>query len=205
MRDLHKQVGIAAFVLVPALVVVGIILAPTIYHQVWSGAHFGPPQVRDGADAGAAAAREYPAAADQRRACCSRCSSAIGLERADDAIRGLHKRMMIPGDGGSARRGDRPDGVAADHAAGQPDGRAICMLSRWLRRCWCGTWSATAGCTRPIWCGCRSILPVLLTDVPAVGHAVVACDGAGDHGGLSCFPGSNDQRSRAALRAAARR
>jgi hypothetical protein len=43
---LHKRVGIAAFVLVPALVVVGFILAPTMYHQVWAGAHFGPPQVR---------------------------------------------------------------------------------------------------------------------------------------------------------------
>jgi hypothetical protein len=43
---LHKQVGIVAFVLVPALVVVGMILAPTIYHQVWGGAHFGPPPVR---------------------------------------------------------------------------------------------------------------------------------------------------------------
>lgn len=44
--ELHKRVGIAAFVLVPALVVVGFILAPTMYHQVWGGAHFGPPQVR---------------------------------------------------------------------------------------------------------------------------------------------------------------
>lgn len=43
---LHKQVGIAAFVLVPALVVVGFILAPTMYYQVWGGANFGPPQVR---------------------------------------------------------------------------------------------------------------------------------------------------------------
>jgi hypothetical protein len=43
---LHKQVGIAAFVLVPALVVVGMILAPTIYHQVWGAAHYGPPQVQ---------------------------------------------------------------------------------------------------------------------------------------------------------------
>lgn len=43
---LHKQVGIAAFVLVPALVVAGLILAPTMYHQVWGGAHFGPPDVR---------------------------------------------------------------------------------------------------------------------------------------------------------------
>jgi len=43
---LHKQVGIAAFVLVPALVAVGLILAPTMYWQVWGGAHFGPPEVR---------------------------------------------------------------------------------------------------------------------------------------------------------------
>ena len=44
--EMHKRVGIAAFVLVPALVIVGSILAPTMYHQVWDGAHFGPPQVR---------------------------------------------------------------------------------------------------------------------------------------------------------------
>jgi hypothetical protein len=43
---LHKQVGIAAFVLVPVLVVVGCIHAPTIYHQVWNAAHHGPPQVQ---------------------------------------------------------------------------------------------------------------------------------------------------------------
>jgi hypothetical protein len=43
---LHKQVGMAAFVLVPALVVVGMILAPTVYHTVWDGAHHGPPQVQ---------------------------------------------------------------------------------------------------------------------------------------------------------------
>ena len=71
---LHKQVGIAAFVLVPALVVVGFILAPTIYHQVWGGAHFGPPAGAGGADAGAADAGEYPAAADAHAGSCSRCS-----------------------------------------------------------------------------------------------------------------------------------
>jgi hypothetical protein len=44
--ELHKQVGIAAFVLVPALVVVGMILAPTMYHMAWDGAHHGPPEVQ---------------------------------------------------------------------------------------------------------------------------------------------------------------
>jgi hypothetical protein len=44
--DLHRRLGLAGIVLAPALVVVGFILAPTIYHQVWGGAQFGPPPVR---------------------------------------------------------------------------------------------------------------------------------------------------------------
>jgi hypothetical protein len=43
---LHKQVGIAAFVLVPAIVIAGFIVAPTMYHQLWGGATFGPSKVR---------------------------------------------------------------------------------------------------------------------------------------------------------------
>jgi hypothetical protein len=43
---LHKRVGIAAFVLVPVLVVAGLILAPTIYHQVWNFAQTGPRNLR---------------------------------------------------------------------------------------------------------------------------------------------------------------
>jgi hypothetical protein len=34
--ELHKKVGIAAFVLVPVLVLVGIVLAPTMYYQTWN-------------------------------------------------------------------------------------------------------------------------------------------------------------------------
>jgi hypothetical protein len=45
-RGLHMQLGIAGMVLAAALVVVGFILAPTMYHQVWNGAHFGPPAAR---------------------------------------------------------------------------------------------------------------------------------------------------------------
>jgi hypothetical protein len=44
--ELHKRVGIAAFVLVPVLVVVGLVLAPTIYHQVWNFAQIAPAAVR---------------------------------------------------------------------------------------------------------------------------------------------------------------
>ena len=46
-RTLHMQLGVIGAVLAAALVVVGFILAPTMYHQVWAGAHFGPPPVRE--------------------------------------------------------------------------------------------------------------------------------------------------------------
>ena len=41
-RELHMRVGIAAFAFVPVLVIVGFILAPTIYHQVWNVAQTAP-------------------------------------------------------------------------------------------------------------------------------------------------------------------
>jgi hypothetical protein len=45
--ELHKRVGIAAFVLVPVLVVVGLMLAPTIYREFWSFAQTAPPEVQE--------------------------------------------------------------------------------------------------------------------------------------------------------------
>jgi hypothetical protein len=45
-RELHMRVGIAAFALVPALVLVGFILVPTIYHSVWNFAQTAGPAVR---------------------------------------------------------------------------------------------------------------------------------------------------------------
>jgi hypothetical protein len=46
-REHHMRLGILGFGLAAALVVVGLVLVPTIYHQVWQGAHFGPPGMRD--------------------------------------------------------------------------------------------------------------------------------------------------------------
>ena len=46
-RALHMQLGVLGIVLAAALVVAGFVLAPTMYHQVWGGAHFGPPAVRE--------------------------------------------------------------------------------------------------------------------------------------------------------------
>ena len=42
----HRALGMAAFVLGPALVIVGLVLVPTIYHQVWEAAQAAPPDVR---------------------------------------------------------------------------------------------------------------------------------------------------------------
>lgn len=44
--DLHRRLGRVAMVLVPAMVVAGFILVPTIYHQVWNAMQAAPPQVR---------------------------------------------------------------------------------------------------------------------------------------------------------------
>jgi hypothetical protein len=46
-RDRHMWLGRAAFVLVPAIVVVGFLLVPTIYQQVWQGAQTAPPPVAE--------------------------------------------------------------------------------------------------------------------------------------------------------------
>jgi hypothetical protein len=46
-REHHVRLGVLGFGLAGVLVVVGLVLVPTIYHQVWYGAHFGPPGIRD--------------------------------------------------------------------------------------------------------------------------------------------------------------
>jgi len=45
-KALHMQLGVLGAALAVALVVVGFVLAPTMYYQVWGGATFGPPEVR---------------------------------------------------------------------------------------------------------------------------------------------------------------
>ena len=74
-RALHMQLGVLGMVLAPALVVVGFVLAPTMYHQMWDGAQSGRRRCSAEAGAGAADAGEYPAAADCASGSCSRCSS----------------------------------------------------------------------------------------------------------------------------------
>jgi hypothetical protein len=42
----HRTLGIAAFALGPALVIAGIVLVPTMYHQVWDAAQSAAPEIR---------------------------------------------------------------------------------------------------------------------------------------------------------------
>ena len=46
-RDLHMRVGVLGMVLATALVIVGFILAPTIYHQVFDGSQHAPSPMRE--------------------------------------------------------------------------------------------------------------------------------------------------------------
>ncbi len=91
--ELHKRVGIAAFALVPVLVVVGLMLAPTIYHQVWNFGQTGPVSARP-------AMQHFIPALDNillmqiRIGILFPLLMIIGLRaRRDNA--GLHKRMMF--------------------------------------------------------------------------------------------------------------
>ena len=45
-REYHMQIGMLGYVLAALLVVVGFVLVPTMYHQLWAGAQAAPPPVR---------------------------------------------------------------------------------------------------------------------------------------------------------------
>ena len=46
-RQYHMQIGLFGYAVGAALVVVGFVLVPTMYHQVWQGAQSAPPGVRE--------------------------------------------------------------------------------------------------------------------------------------------------------------
>jgi hypothetical protein len=89
----HMQLGILAFVLAPALVIVGFILAPTMYHQLWDALQAAPPGSRDKALA-AVSRSENVKLIQLRAGLLFPLFLVIGL-RARGANAGLHKRMMI--------------------------------------------------------------------------------------------------------------
>ena len=89
----HVALGRAAFILVPALVLVGLILVPANYHGIWNTAHAGPPEARQ-------AMQQFLPRLENIMLLQLRVGLLfplflyIGLKaRRSDA--GLHKRMMI--------------------------------------------------------------------------------------------------------------
>jgi hypothetical protein len=91
--QLHRQLGVVGMVLATALVLVGFILAPTMYHQVWDGAHFGPPPVRQ-ALTPVVPIVENILLLQIHAGVLFALFLAIGL-RARERDAGFHKRMMI--------------------------------------------------------------------------------------------------------------
>ena len=92
-RELHMRVGIAGMVAGAAIVVVGFILVPTIYHQVWAGAQAAPPAMQEQMQ-GVVRHVENIMLLQFRIGLLFPLFLAIGLlARGRDA--GLHKRMMF--------------------------------------------------------------------------------------------------------------
>lgn len=90
---LHRRIGMAAMVIAPAIVVVGFVLVPTIYHSVWSAAQAAPPGAREKLQQ-TLPILDNIMLMQLRIGILFPLFLAIGLRaRAGDA--GLHKRMMI--------------------------------------------------------------------------------------------------------------
>jgi hypothetical protein len=91
--DLHRRLGLVAMVLAPALVVAGMVLAPTNYHAAWNAAQSGSPALRE-----AMAARipqlDNILLLQIRVGILFSLFLAVGL-RARGRDAGFHKRMMI--------------------------------------------------------------------------------------------------------------
>ena len=94
-RAYHMQLGLVGYALAALLVVVGFVLVPTIYHQVWQGAQMAPPQARDQAQ-GVLRVVENIMLLQIRIGILFPVFLAIAF-RARGGNAGMHKRMMFLG------------------------------------------------------------------------------------------------------------
>ena len=92
-REYHMQLGLLAFVLAPALVIVGLILAPTMYLQTWHFLQSAPPELREKLQKGLLVSENIKLV-QGRIGLLFPLFIFIGL-RARKRDAGLHKRMMI--------------------------------------------------------------------------------------------------------------
>jgi hypothetical protein len=91
----HMRLGVAAFVLAPALVIVGAVLAQTMYYETWNALQAAPPE-RRGELHDLLSLRENILLLQIRVGILFSLFLAIGL-RARGRNAGFHKRMMILG------------------------------------------------------------------------------------------------------------
>lgn len=89
----HMRLGIASMVLAPAIVIVGFILAPTMYHQILDGLQTAPPEMRESVQERLSFS-ENVKLIQIRVGILFPLFLAIAL-RARGRDAGLHKRMMI--------------------------------------------------------------------------------------------------------------
>jgi hypothetical protein len=89
----HMRLGMVAMVLAPALVIVGFVLAPTMYHMLWESARVAPPGKREEIQ-GALAVWENILLLQIRIGILFPFFLAIGLN-ARGRNAGMHKRMMF--------------------------------------------------------------------------------------------------------------
>ena len=89
----HMQLGMLSLVLVPAIVIVGLILAPTMYHEIFARLQSAPPEMRDKLQT-ALSFSENIKLIQIRIGILFPLFIAIAL-RARGRDAGLHKRMMI--------------------------------------------------------------------------------------------------------------
>lgn len=89
----HRQLGMAAFVIVPAMIIAGFILAPTLYHLLWGAMQAAPPEAKAEAEA-VIAGFDNIVLLQLRAGILFAIFVTIGL-RARKTDAGMHKRMMF--------------------------------------------------------------------------------------------------------------
>jgi hypothetical protein len=92
-RELHMRLGVVAFVIAPALVIVGAVLAPTMYYQTWNALKPASPLQREQLQQ-VLSIKENILLLQTRIGILFPLLLTIGL-KARGANAGLHKRMMI--------------------------------------------------------------------------------------------------------------
>lgn len=93
--DLHKRLGVVSMVVAPALVIVGFVLVPTMYHQFWNAAQGAPPAVREQINARLSVAENIMLLQIRIGLLFALFIGIAVWARKRDA--GLHKRMMFLG------------------------------------------------------------------------------------------------------------